>query len=358
MVDPARTTNQKSARTGYAVWGWTANRLHVVEAHGGFHKPDEIIDEIFRLHALHDPIHVGVELVGLEEWMAQPLRHAMVQRGVALPLLPLRAPKDKNGFIGSLQPFYQAGEVTHAAALPDLVSELLAFPTGRKDVPNALAYALRMRAGRPVYEDFRPDHVRAIEPAARTPCWLLVNARPARTSGVLVQAIDGVLRVFADWVREGPPQETFSDLARDAALTAAAPLRIYAGSEHFDAHANVGLVQAARRGASLVQRGGPSEAASGSLAEYLRETRRGEPRMLVSPDARWTLKALSGGYARGLDKAGVVQDHPAENDYRMAMEPLEGFVRWFSALASTEESRQDVRYATTNDGRRYLSARR
>ena len=107
MVDPARTTGKRSARTGYAVWSWTGSKLIVHEAFGGFHKPDEIIDTMFKLDTQFKFMTLGIEKDGLEEFLMQPLRHAMRERHHSLPLLGERAPrdKDKDTFIKGLQPF-------------------------------------------------------------------------------------------------------------------------------------------------------------------------------------------------------------------------------------------------------------
>ena len=77
MVDPARTVKTAtSARTGYAAWSWVGTKLIVHEAFGAFHKPDEIIKTIFDLDEKFNPVEIGVEKDGLEEWIMAPLRAA------------------------------------------------------------------------------------------------------------------------------------------------------------------------------------------------------------------------------------------------------------------------------------------
>ena len=200
MVDPARTTNSKtSARTGYAVWTWSENRLYVLEAYGAFHKPNEIIDEIFRLNEKYNPVTIGVEADGLEEFIMQPLRNEQIKRGISIPLSPQRAPKDKIQFISSLQPFYIARDVVHCGDCKDLEHELLNFPTGRCDVPNALVYALKMRVGKPVYEDFGSQHVvDNLEINHRNPRYLAVSATPSMTAAVLLQFRENNIYVIQD----------------------------------------------------------------------------------------------------------------------------------------------------------------
>jgi hypothetical protein len=60
--------------------------------------------------------------------------------------------RGKIDFIRSLQPFFQAREVTFCKALPELESQFRSFPKGAIDGPNALAYALKMRPGLVIYD--------------------------------------------------------------------------------------------------------------------------------------------------------------------------------------------------------------
>lgn len=357
FVDPARTVNQKtSARTGYAAWSWIGNRLLVRKAFGAFHQPDEIIKTIFELDAEFHPVSIGVELDGLEEFINQPLRAAMVERGHPVPLKGVRAPKGKDQFIMSLQPFFQAGDVMFERPVPDLVSELLQFPSGRKDVPNALAYSLRMRAGRPVYEDFSPAHVEESVLSLRQPRYLLVSSRAQRTAGVLVQFFDGRLRIFGDWVREGAPVEALEPLVQQATMAAGGNIRIAAPLEQFDKWTGHGVPAAARKLGLEVQRLGPCAAAQGGLATWLRKTVGGTPSIRCSPEARWCLNGLAGGYARALTGSGTLAEQPADDEYKLVLEALEAFMSWFNLGISTGDEDSNRRYATASDGRQYLTS--
>jgi predicted phage terminase large subunit-like protein len=117
-------------------------------------KPDELIDHVFKIADQYQPVEIGVEEDGLNEFVLQPLRHEQLRRNMLVPIRAMKAPKGKIAFIESLQPFFLAGEVSFAKELPALVQQFLAFPTGHIDAPNALAYALRMRPGLVVYDDF------------------------------------------------------------------------------------------------------------------------------------------------------------------------------------------------------------
>jgi len=358
FVDPARTVNAKtSARTGYAAWTWLGNRLLVRKAYGEFHQPDQIISELFKLDEKFSPVSIGIELDGLEEFLNQPLRAAMVERGRTLPIRGMRAPKGKDQFIMGLQPFFQAGDVMFEEAMPDLVAELLQFPTGRKDVPNALAYALRMRAGRPVYEDFSQHHINGdIGIVRSSPRYLLLSARGSRVAGCLVQFIGNRLRVLGDWVREGPPSDCLEELVHEAIMKAEGAVKLAAPAEQFDKYNGFGLPAAARQINLSVERLGSAATCQGSLSQWLRRQIRGEQAIMVHPDARWTVNGFFGGYARAISNSGELAGTPTDDAYKLVMEPLEAFMSWFNLGSLTNQDDDGRVFATSGDGRQYLTS--
>lgn len=366
MVDPARTTNQNtSARTGYAIWSWSGTKLTVHDAFGSFHKPDEIVREIFALNDKYHPVEIGVETNGLEEFLLQPLRAEMLRRGVMIPLSPQRAPRDKDSFIKGLQPFYTAGDVAHAGDFQDLVSELLSFPTGRKDVPNALAYALRMRVGKPVYEDFTMSNiVPAGGDVVRSQAFYLgCSARAGLVAGVLCQYINGQIIVVRDWVLSGPPVERVEDLVREVSLvTGGARVNVVVPAEHFGKYDNFGLVQAFNKVRLRCSSGKSALQAQFCLAPFLRRQVRGVPALMVNDEARWTLNGFMLGYARKVNSAGLLEDRPEDNIYASVMEGLESFASLLdvgdSLSAPNNSETSPVHYATTSDGRKYITSRR
>jgi hypothetical protein len=149
----------------------------------------------------------------------QPLRHEQTRRRVILPMRALDAPKGKIDFIGSLQPFFQAHEVEFAVECPELKKQLLSFPTGRLDAPNALAYMLKMRPGLPMLDGFgHLQRDRGLAAGARAAVLLALNADLGLTTAVLCQHVDGALWVLADWVREGDPGEVMKGIMTDASI--------------------------------------------------------------------------------------------------------------------------------------------
>lgn len=357
FYDPARTTNKSSSLTGKVVFSWVNNRLIVWEGNGFLWKPDELVNDIFETDERFQPMEIGVEEDGLNEFLLQPLRQEQARRRYTIPYRAFRAPKGKIQFIEGLQPFFKAGEVIFAQPLPGLEASLLAFPTGKIDAANALAYALRMRPGNPVYDGFTFSNVReGIRPHGRSPLFLAVNASPVLTGGALLQMHDGILSIFWDTVREGSPGETLENIIREASVYAQQTFRTFASPKHFLMVDNIGLRAAARKLPLEIHRGGNEAVGREELREYFKRMVKGGPALLVNTEARWTLNALSGGYARALSKAGVPSDFASEGPYRLLMEGIESFAAMLRVAVEREEDDNTPRYAYTQDGRRFLSA--
>lgn len=356
MFDPARTVNRNSASTGFACWSWIGNRLVVWESWGKMLMPDEIVSALFAVDDEYHPVVIGVEEDGLNEFLMQPIRSAMAKRGQMLPVKALKAPKGKLDFIRGLQPFFNAREVIFAKELKELQTQLLSFPTGRIDAPNALAYALKLRAGAPMYEDFGLEHVAEdLSLMSGRPVWLALGATGGMVCGALVQVIDGAVRVYGDWVREGEAGDILDGLVKDVGTEARGPFTIVCAPGHFDRYNNFGLVQAANRIPAQVQSGTEPSAGRAEVRSLLRTRTRGFPSLLVSSKARWTLNGFSGGYARALAKQGFLADHAEEGVYRVLLEAVESLVGLMRAGVLEEDKSERV-YATTRDGRRYVSA--
>ena len=105
MYDPARTVKASSAHTGKVVFSWVGTKLIVWEAEGELWMPDKIIEDIFKTAEQYNPIKIGVEKDGLEEFLLQPLRAEQIRRATIIPVVGLSAPAGKLAFIRSLQPF-------------------------------------------------------------------------------------------------------------------------------------------------------------------------------------------------------------------------------------------------------------
>jgi hypothetical protein len=352
FYDPARTVKATSATTGWACWSWIGNRLIVWDGGAEAWAPDRLIEHIFQLDAEYHPVVIGVERDGLEEFILQPLRQEQLRRGVLIPVTGYRAPKGKLSFIAALQPFLNAGEITFAKDLPAL-KQFLSFPTGKIDFPNALAYALLMRPGQPIYEDFASAHV-AEELAAHAdvPVFLCLNASKSLTTAVACQFVGKALHILADWVREGDPGAVVAELVRDAALAVGRQLRLVAPPSHFRNYDTVGLAGAVRRLPAELRSGGDALKGRAELRALLQQQTRGLPALRVSRTAQLTLNAFAAGYVRAVTRQGLVSEETNDGLYRVLMEGLESFIA--TSRAAGEED-NDRRYAIAPDGRRYLT---
>jgi hypothetical protein len=360
MFDPARTINRDSATTGFAAWSWIGPRMVVWSSWALQLMPDQIIKAIFQFNQEFNPTAIYLEEDGLNEFLLQPIRQEQTRRGIMIPYEAVKAPKGKLDFIRGLQPYFNAREIWFAKDLPDLKAQLLSFPTGKIDAPNALAYAPRLRPGAPIYDDFSGKHIAEdLSPASGRPAWLCLNATPSMVTAVLVQVLDGALRVYADWVREGDAGQVLSDVVKEAQAEAGKQVRLVAGAQHFETFTNVGLKQAAGRMSLDLRKGMPTITGQAVIRDMLRRDLRAMPALMVSREARWTANGFAGGYARALLKQGILADYAKEGAYRVLMEGIEAFAGLLkTGLASEDDDNAEIRYDTTANGRRFISARR
>jgi hypothetical protein len=198
------------------------NRLIVWESGGYYMLPDEIIEHIFEKNRQYRPIAIGVEADGLEQFITQPLGHKAVAKGVVLPIEPLRAPRDKEGFIKQLQPFFASGEVILVGDAADhitLKEQLMNFPRGLKDVPNALAYALKLGGGEPAFPEFIADiHTGHPTINREKTRYVILNCDEEWSSATCCQFFGGRVHCLWDAVAEGTPRksEAIRDLIKEA----------------------------------------------------------------------------------------------------------------------------------------------
>lgn len=354
--DPARTVNQKSATTGKAVFSWIGSKLVIWDGGGFRWLPHEMIDDMFNTHEEYNLVTLGVETHGLHEFIMQPLRQQQALRHELLPIENLIPPKDKHNFIRGLQPFFAAGEVEFAADLPEAKHQLLGFPTGKIDFPNALAYALLMRPGQPIFIDFdyKTHIVETLRPFRNHPLFCAVGATQQHTTAILTQFIDGVFYVFGDYVQEGPPGDRLSDILKTIGVDFNRAVSLLAIREHFKDFDTIGLRAAAAKIPIAVRRAGDTVAGRSEIRDLLRTNRGGAPRFVCSPRARWTLNGFAGGYARPIERRGAVADEPRDGPYKTLMSALEGF----AGMMHYQDTRQDeVSYAYTESGRKFISSR-
>lgn len=359
VFDPARTANARtSATTGYVVGSWIGRKLVLWEAAGEFLMPDEIVNRIFKVEEEYHPAAIGVEQDGLMEFLTQPLRTEQLKRGVILPLQPLLAPKNisKFRFIEALQPYFVAGEIEFAQPLPALQAQLLGYPTGRIDIPNALAYFLKMRPGQTLYENFGSTHVAEdLLRSSQAPLWLAVNATTQYTTAVLCQYDNGTLKILCDWVREGDPGTTLATLIKEVGLEAGRRPRVVAPERHWTDVDRIGMVPAARAIPLQLVHGGPEAEGREEIRRLMRTNIKDWPALRVARAAHWTLNGLAMGYVRKVEKSGVVSLHAEDNVYKVLMEGLEAFGALLQ-VAANQDMDDRARYAYTPNGVRFMTA--
>lgn len=359
MYDPARTVGAGSATTGFADWSWIGGRLVIWDGWGKKLMPDEIIADMFRYNEECSPTWIGVEEDGLNQWLLQPIRAEQVKRGVVLPIKAVKAPKGKIDFIRGLQPYFHAREAIFAKDLPELSSQLLSFPTGLIDGPNALAYAPRLRPGAPMYDEFGGRHIAEdMRPLPGRDMTLVMSCSATMVMAALVQVIDGALRVYADWEREGDAGTVLQPMLQDVTVFSQRRPSIVMPPIHFDQYNNMGLRQAATKLNWEVRKGTDMGAGRGLIRDMLKREVKGMQALLVSDRARWVTNGLAGGYARALLKGGVLAEYAEEGPYRTIMEAVESFAGLMRLGMATDDGEADLRYDVTSGGRRFLSARR
>ena len=369
VYDPARTVKSTSATTGKVVFSWIGTRLVIWEADAQKWLPDELVEDIFDVTSRYNPTLVAVEETGLSEWIMQPLRTAQVRRGVLVPLRALNAPRGKLDFIRGLQPFFKAGQVEFAsdgAGTETLRRQLLSFPTGDIDAPNALAYALTLQPQQLVYDSFdgetHIDDGLLLLPGVIP--WLAVNATQTLTVAALCQVQRGVIRILCDWMMEGDPGVCLSDILKEARLEISSPklrlpartgeptakFRLVAPAGHWDDYDTIGLRAALSRLAHQPTKGGDLLKGREELREAMTHSVHGAPAFAVSPRATWTLRALTGGYAtrQKKDKA-----EPASGPYALLMNGAEAFAGLLREDGSVDS---EAHFSYTAEGRKYISA--
>jgi hypothetical protein len=366
MYDPARSINKNSAHTGKAVWSWENNKLLVWEAGGHFWKPDEIIKDALQTSEKYDPVLVGFEEDGLNEFLMQPLRAAATKVEHPFPFCPVKAPRSKIDFIRGLQPFHAAKEIIFVgepSQFETLVAQLKNFPTGRIDAPNALAYALMLRPGLPVFEGFPLTAIisESLQPSRARPLMLAVHA--SKTSQQLVGAVcqfgaEG-LTVYADYAFEGTPGLRLAGLLQAASFDFGRRLQVIAPPLHFQPYDVIGLRAAAASIPVEIEKGGQPQAGREALRQMLERLNpaTGRPRLAVRENAHWTLRGFAGGYHYDMNgPKGQLRPEPKSNIYAVVLGALESIAAR-SGLAMSDSQTYERHYAEDAYGRQYLTSR-
>jgi len=172
-----------------------------------------------------------------------------------------------------------------------------------------------------------------------------MHATGAYATGVLLQTAYGRTLILRDWIREGDPALGAVEIVREANLFARSQIEIVAHPQHFDEWRNVGLRQALRAIPVVPGQGVDPAKGRAYLRRELERMTRTAPAVQVDAGARWTLAALSAGYAQ---KPG--KNEPEPGIYRTLIEGLESAL---GLMALHLADNDNVDWSYTTDGRRY-----
>jgi hypothetical protein len=363
IVDPARTTDvKKSDHSGKVVVSRMSTTIYVHESDGQFLKPNQIIDDCFDSSDRFDDATVAIEKNSLDEWLLQPMRAEMLRKGKSLPVKALQAPQDrsKDQFIMGLEPFFKAGDIVLVGGTgrhPKLVAQIKNFPSGKKDILNALAYVQRVFSGTTVYEDFGQHNLTSeYEPSARHALALCFNATGAETTACLV-AVEGERMVaVADWISPVPPAQAVPDvMALVRAAFPRAKLTCWLPADVMDQQDRMPLMAALRAAGLQPMRGAYASMARGCLSPMIRTEMKGRRLFLVDSNARHTMNAMAGGYNMPVAKNGQLGTEPERGPHRTLMEGLESAA--YVVTSQSGNSLPDELHSGTNaQGQPYFTS--
>jgi predicted phage terminase large subunit-like protein len=148
MIDPALSVERSADFTAIVTVGVdNHHNIFIMDIRRIQAKPEQVIDEIFKVYEQWHPIFMGIEEVAFQKVLRYALHQEMNNRGLWLPLRevkPDRRTKDQR--IRGLQPLYANRKIFHNKSVTNtnhLEDELLRFPVGKHDdVIDALSYGL------------------------------------------------------------------------------------------------------------------------------------------------------------------------------------------------------------------------
>jgi hypothetical protein len=362
IMDPARTVDvSKSDQTGHVTVSRIGTRIYVHESGGEYWQPDEIVKGAFDLSKRHDDAEVAIEKNSLDNWLIQPIRAAMLRTGQILKLKVMNAPQDrsKSDFIMGLRSFFLAGDIILIGGRGKhgkLVSQILNFPSGKRDILNALAYCLRVFSGIPVYEDFGQSNiVEGSEPSRGAALVLGCNATGSETTAVLCSMEGSGLHVLADWISPLVPGDAIPDITR--LVRAAYPgykITAWVPADIADQAERNPLVSALKAAGLKANRADHEQMSRGVLTPMMRTEARGRRLFRVASTAKNTLHGLSSGYNWPIKSNGDRAADPEKNSARTLIVALECLTKAIEQVDSAKNT--PLTNATNTMGTRYLSA--
>lgn len=331
IMDPARTVEvKKSDQTGEVVLSRVGTRIYVHESGAHYWQPDEIIKGAFDLSQRHGDAEVVIEKNSLDNWLMQPIRAHALTTGQFIDVRPINAPQemDKAAFIMGLRPFFIAGDIIIVggrAKHQQLVSQILNFPSGKRDVLNALAYALRVFAGIPIYGDFGSANICSDTVLNRNDHLILgCNATGTETTAALMAVNGRYTTVLADWVSPLMPNDAIPDIV--ALIRAVYPGKkvvAWAPADVFDQVGRNPLIAALKSSGLTPNRAENSVMSRSALSPLIRTEMNGRRMFLVDENAQHTMKAMADGYHWPIKSGGERGSEPTKNSAKTLVEGIE-----------------------------------
>ena len=360
IMDPARTVKSTSDQCGHVTVSRIGSRIYVHESGGEYWMPDQIVEGAFDMSRRHDDAEVAIEKNSLDEWLLQPMRARMLTTGHTLKLRVLQAPQDrsKEQFIMGLAPFFKSGDIIFVggrAKHAKLISQILNFPSGKRDAFNALAYALKVFSGVPVYSDFGSANlVEGYVLPRQSSLVLGVNATGSETCAVLC-GIDGrYLTVLADWISPLMPNDTIPDvMALIRAVYPGRKVTAWVPADVFDQVGRNPVIAALKAAGVTAQRAEHTAMSRQALSPQLRTEMRGRRLLMVDSNARNTMQALASGYNWPIKADGTRASEPGRGPARTLIEGLECLT---AALTAAEKPEMIAPNAHNPHGVPYISA--
>ncbi len=135
-IDPATRLKETNDPTAFVITKVSRDGfVRVVEAKAVKLRPNEMIDEAFRLHEIWKPDVVQIETVSAQILWIDLFRQRMKKDKVLMRLEEYDpgTKETKAAKIRKLIPYYARGQVSHAPNLMELERQLLEFPRNAHD---------------------------------------------------------------------------------------------------------------------------------------------------------------------------------------------------------------------------------
>lgn len=147
VIDPAISEKAGSDACALGVVGMQeSGKLVVLDTRGGVGMlPREQVDNYFELSKLWDCTHHGVESVAYQAALIHLLREEMFRKGQYFEITPITHSAKKTERIeGILQPRYANGYIIHNRRFIELETQLLEWPSGKKDYPDVISMCIAL----------------------------------------------------------------------------------------------------------------------------------------------------------------------------------------------------------------------